>query len=337
MNENHNLQSIGDVDGFIPSEESTDDNYSLYTGLPFRRQFLRFRRRKLSFENLRSSLKNILSTLLTSVVGSVVTILIVLVFSIVLGATALFCVKPLPVIDFSVKAFSIPNHEVTRHQEAFKVAVQDSRHWQANLRHRRSVLNAEEINFQRQQLASDLSSTGSLLKSKEMVVERDKRYSGAPSQYSRRQKVTLVYLAVGGASNNIFTRDRIETIHHVEKNIVQIPGFSGFCWKDLELTGRAVECAPPKSLVSKFFYDDNDHLVDDFDGAIRRALSWPDGIMYTDGHVNQTYFSSHFLRSEVDFGVPLPGALFTTAFFCFLYLGDIVWVAQKLLIIMNLK
>jgi len=284
MTENHSLLSISSV------EESTDDTYSLYTGLPFRSQFLQFRFRKP--EILGSYLKNILCALLTNVVVSVIVIKSVLGISILLGLIALLCVKPLPVIDFSVKAFSIPNHEVTRHEEAFNVAQQDSR----NSRHRRAVLN-------------DLSYTGSALNSKEMVVERQKRYAWNPSQYSRRQKVTLVYLAVGGTSNNIFTRERIKTIHRVEKDIMLIPRFSDFCWKDPRYSGKAGKCVPPKSLVSKFFYDHNDQLVDDFDGAVRRALSWPDGITFTDGHVNQTYFCSTFLRSEVAFGVPLPGTL----------------------------
>jgi len=322
MNENHSLLSVGSIDGFIPAEESTDDSYSLYTGLRFRHQFLRFGRRKPRFENLGPFLKNIVCALLTNVVVSVIVILSVLGISILLGLIALLCVKPLPVIDFSMKAFSIPNHEVTRYQEAYKVAVEDNRNWHRNVRQRRAVLNAEEVMLHRQQIASDLSSTRFALKSKKMVIDRHKRYAGNPSQYIRRQKVTLVYLAVGGTSDNIFTRERIETIHRVENDIVLIPRFSDFCWKDRRQTGSATECVPPKSLVSKFFYDNNDQLIDDFDGAIRRALSWPDGILYTDGHVNQTYFSSRFLRSEVDFGVPLQGML-CTASFSFSFPGDI--------------
>lgn len=309
MNENHNLLSVGSVDGFIPAEESTDDSYSLYTGLPFRPQFLRLGHRKLWLKSLGPVFKNVLCRLLTNVVVSVVVILCALSISIVLGLVAFLCVKPLPVIDFSLKAFSIPNHEVTRHQEAFKVAVDDSKNWRTNPRHRRAVLNSKEITFQRLQLANDLSSTGSVLSSSEFVMARHKRYAGSLSQYSRRQKVTLVYLAVGGTSNNIFTRERIQTIHRVEKDIMQIPKFSDFCWKDPRQSSK---CVPPRSLVSKFFYDDSDQLVSEFDSTVRRALTSHDGILYTDGHVNRTYFNSTFLRSEVDFGVPLPGLLFAS-------------------------
>jgi len=325
MNENHSLLSIGSVDGFGPAEEPADDSYSLYTGLPFRRQFLRLGRRKPCFGNLRSYLKNVVCFALTNTIASVVAIAVVLSVTIVLGVIAFLAVKPLPVIDFSLKAFSIPNHEVTRHQEAFKAAVEDRKRWLTGHRSRRAVLNAEETKLWRQPLFSDFSSTRSALNSKGTAVERYRRYAGSPAQYSRRQKVTLVYLAVGGTSDDIFTRERIETIHGVEKDIMQIPEFSEFCWKHPPQTGKAAECMPLKSLVSKFFYYHDDHLVGDFDGAVRRALSWPDGIMYTDGHVNRTYFSSTFLRSEVDFGVPLPGA----ASFCFLFPTTLYGVAQK--------
>jgi len=278
MNHNANSPSVGSADGFTAaSEDTAEELYSLYTGLAFRRHF------RLCRPCCTVSLKNIARFLLTNVVVSVIVIVLVLGASLGLGLYAVLRVKPQPVIDFSLKAFAIPNHEVTRHQEAFDVAAHEYMNWH-RARSRRSV---------------------------------DKR-SASRTQYYRRHKVILVYVAVGDDDDkNIFTRERIETIHRIETNVIHMPEFADFCFKDYSqqrVWGRVLHCDSLNSIVSKYFYqsssvDDatNDQLVVNFDATVRAVLSSPFDFLYTDGHANQTFFESTFLKSELSFGMPLPG------------------------------
>jgi len=287
MNQDDSL-SVGSVD----DGDSTEEMYSLYTGLGFRRQFLTFRLGKPCFTVCGSRLKNVL---LTNIAVSMLLIATVISVSVGLGLYAVLHVKPQPVIDYSLKAFTIPNHEVTRHQEAFEVAVEQFKKWQFGHRSRRSVF----------------------------TVERHKRY--AQTQYYRRHKVVLVYVAVGGGGDNIFTRERIETIHDIETDVVQMPEFSQFCFKGyLQHMDTVRRCDALNSIVSKYFYKPSsdaggDQLVHNFDATVRAVLSSPFGFLYTDGHANQTFFESTFLRSELSFGMPLPGVMYYSHFFKLCY------------------
>jgi len=240
MSENHRL-SVGSVDGFVPAADSADDMYSLYTGLSFRRRFLPFKLGKRCCNASGSSLKNVLRAVLTNGAVSVIVIVVVLSLSVGLGLYALLGVEPRPVVDYSLKAFSIPNHEVTRHQEAFDVAKEDcKKHCVTGRRARRSV----------------------------SYVHREKRYALAATQYHHQQKVILVYDSIGDADGNIFTRERIETIHRVETDIVTMPGFSDLCYKGYpgyskEMNG-VQPCNALNSLVSRSALVDlfhSDYLV----------------------------------------------------------------------------
>jgi len=215
MNENHSL-SLSSVDDFTTGEDSTEDVYSVYTGLTFRRRFLPYRLGKPCCKVSSSFLKNARRVLLTNVAVSVSIIIIVLSLSLGLGLGAFFQVEPRPSIDYSLKAFSIPNHEVTRHQEALDVAVEDykKRHSGLHKSRRSASLDAAETN-----------------------VWRRKRYAPSASQYYRHHKILLVYMAVGGSSNNIFTRERIATILRIETDIVRMPGFSEVCYRGYPATG----------------------------------------------------------------------------------------------------
>ena len=304
MTENHSLPSgsggTGDgpnqhspatgngIDGFVHTME---DDYSLYTGLAFRDRFRPFRLREPCFRVVASRLKKAVRWWLTNVVVSIVTIVAVIGLSLGLGLHAVVQLEPRPSIDFSLKAFTIPNHEATRHQEAFAAALEEL---SRGGRPRRSVSDGREITLRRQ-----------------------KRYTLHPTQYNRYQRVHLVYLAVGTADNNIFTRERIQTVHRVETDVVTMPGFSDFCFKSYpQRMDQVQRCDALDSLVSKFFYrslSSEVQMVEDFDGAVREALSSRDGFLYTDGHANKTYFKSTFLRSEVTFGIPLPGSLYAVS------------------------
>jgi len=293
MNDNHS-PSVSSVDGFIPNGDSTEEMYSLYTGLNLRRKFLTFSLGGKPCCTVSASLlKNVTRVLLTNIVVSVLIIMTVMSVSIGLGLHAVLRVKPQPVIDYSLKAFTVPNHEVTRHQEAFEIAVEDNRNWNRKWmgnghRSRRSI---------------------------SAKVHRDKR--AIRTQYYRRHKVIVIYVAIGGSNHNIFTRERIETIHRIETDVLQMPAFSEFCFK--AYSHKVQHCDDAlDSLVSTYFYPrssaNNQHaddvrLVDDFEGTVRAVLSSPFGFLYTDGHANRSFFESTFLKSEISFGMPLPGLM----------------------------
>jgi len=232
MSENHRL-SVGSIDGFVPATNSDEDIYSLYTGLSFSRRFLPLRLGKPCCKASGSSLKNVLRVLVTNIAASIIVIVAVLSLSVGLGLYSLLRVEPRPVVDYSLKAFSIPNHEVTRHQEAFDVAKEEcKRLCVTGRRSRRSV--------------SD--STGSSL-------QRRKRHAAAATQYYHQQKVILVYVAIGDSDDNIFTRERIETIHRVETDVVTMPGFSDLCYKGYPRYSQQMNgvqrCNALNSLVSR--------------------------------------------------------------------------------------
>lgn len=70
-------------------------------------------------------------------------------------------------------------------------------------------------------------------------------------------RMELVFVAQGDKDNNIFTGERLQTIHHVEQLLMQHPQFHQFCWKPLEvlrdLPLGPSYCSPPSSLLSYLF------------------------------------------------------------------------------------
>lgn len=82
----------------------------------------------------------------------------------------------------------------------------------------------------------------------------------APNYYLQSQamwKIELVFIAQGDDNCNIFTPERLQTIHSVERLIMQQPQFHQFCWKPLEMLrdlplGPSY-CSPPSSLLSYLY------------------------------------------------------------------------------------
>lgn len=80
-----------------------------------------------------------------------------------------------------------------------------------------------------------------------------------PDYYMQSQalwRIELVFVAQGDGSN-IFTPERLQTIHHVERLLMQQPHFQQFCWKPLEMLrdlplGPSY-CSPPSSLLSYLY------------------------------------------------------------------------------------
>jgi len=301
-----------EADGDGGGDCRDDEMYSLYTGLNVRRRLTFLSMFSLSGRKhccrqrtgtavSGSLLTRVAHVWLTNVVVSVFVIVAVLGVSIGLGLHAVLRVKPQPLIDFSLKSFTVPNHQVTRHQEAFDVAVEDSRRW-----------NSKWLdNGYRSRRSSSKWIDRSRLSVEKTKLDRRKRDVRRRSYH--RRKVIVVYVAVGGGDHNIFTRQRIETIHRIETEITRMSGYSEFCFKAYSHRSVDGQCDDAlDSLVATYFYrsstsNDDVKLVDNFDATVRAILSSPFGFLYTDGHANQSFFQSTFLKTEFSFAVPFTG------------------------------
>ncbi|XP_072538540.1 protein dispatched homolog 3 [Salminus brasiliensis] len=132
-------------------------------------------------------------------------------------------------------------------------------------------------------------------------------------------RIELVFVAQGDEDNNIFTSDRLRTIHHVERLLMQHPQFQQFCWKPLEvlrdLPLGPSYCSPPSSLLSylfpseragKIYFDGMGPDLADIHGALSLAITHPQFYWYVDETLTPDSLRSSLLRSEIHFGAPLP-------------------------------
>lgn len=121
----------------------------------------------------------------------------------------------------------------------------------------------------------DGNSTFSLIRKRRFV----------PNYYLQSQalwRIELVFVAQGKGERNIFTPERLQTIHQVERLLMQHPQFHQFCWKPLELLrdlplGPSY-CSPPSSLLSylypserggKIYYDGMGPDLADIKGRLK--------------------------------------------------------------------
>ncbi|XP_072244292.1 protein dispatched homolog 3 [Leuresthes tenuis] len=149
---------------------------------------------------------------------------------------------------------------------------------------------------------------------------RKRRY--APNYYMQSQalwRIELVFVAQGRGDPNIFTPERLQTIHNVEHLLMQHPQFHQFCWKPLEILrdlplGPSY-CSPPSSLLSylypserggKIYYDGMGPDLADIYGSLSLAITHPQFYWYVDESLSPEHLSSSLLRSEIHFGAPLP-------------------------------
>ncbi|KAK2837458.1 hypothetical protein Q5P01_014670 [Channa striata] len=132
-------------------------------------------------------------------------------------------------------------------------------------------------------------------------------------------RIELVFVAQGKGDQNIFTPERLQTIHQVEHLVMQHPQFHQFCWKPLEVLrdlplGPSF-CSPPSSLLSylypserggKIYYDGMGPDLADIQGSLSLAITHPQFYWYVDESLSPERLSSSLLRSEIHFGAPLP-------------------------------
>ncbi|XP_034025858.1 protein dispatched homolog 3 [Thalassophryne amazonica] len=143
-----------------------------------------------------------------------------------------------------------------------------------------------------------------------------------PNYYLQSQalwRIELVFVAQGQGDRNIFTPERLQTIHQVERLLMQHPQFHQFCWKPLEvlrdLPLGPSYCSPPSSLLSylfpserggKIYYDGMGPDLADIHGSLHLAITHPQFYWYVDESLSPEHLSSSLLRSEIHFGAPLP-------------------------------
>ncbi|XP_029296482.1 protein dispatched homolog 3 isoform X2 [Cottoperca gobio] len=144
----------------------------------------------------------------------------------------------------------------------------------------------------------------------------------APNYYLQSQalwRIELVFVAQGEGDSNIFTPERLQTIHHVERMLMQHPQFHQFCWKPLEMLrdlplGPSY-CSPPSSVLSylypserggKIYYDGMGPDLADIQGSLSLAITHPQFYWYVDESLSPEHLTSSLLRSEIHFGAPLP-------------------------------
>lgn len=231
------------------------------------------------------------------------------------GYYSIFVREPKPVLDRSYRAFAIPNHEASLNYEAFKLA--SSHNVTHSFRHfgrkKRSVSDRDFNPF----LGTE-SQTKALHRSKrQSIYSRD--------QWKVQWKLQVVFLAVGDDEKNIFTKDRLEYIHTIERRIMNHTRFHDFCFKDYGIVYKdpAVktinDCAPLNSLMQYFYptIDDNENIhydglgstLADIKSTIEFAMATSDHFYYyVDQNVNKTHHKSRLLRTEVLFGAPLKGS-----------------------------
>ncbi|XP_041063374.1 protein dispatched homolog 3 [Carcharodon carcharias] len=145
-------------------------------------------------------------------------------------------------------------------------------------------------------------------------------YINGDTQTHALWRMELVFLAKGDDERNIFTKERLLTIHDIEKKVMDHPRFREFCWKPHEVLkdmplGSYSYCSPPSSLMTYFFptaqggriyYDGMGQKLADIRGSLQLAITHPEFYWYVDEGLTAENMKSSLLRSEILFGAPLP-------------------------------
>ncbi len=133
--------------------------------------------------------------------------------------------------------------------------------------HYKNPLDAPPVNeiHEMEQEVSDLEhgvskSQGGVSKFQHGVSELHSRQRRSIRRRYRSSswKLQLVYIAQGKGDPNIFTKERLETIHNVEMSIMNHEGFTRFCARNsFSFDDPALEpynyCLPPNSLMTYFY------------------------------------------------------------------------------------
>uniref|UniRef100_A0A8C6XM59 Dispatched RND transporter family member 3 n=1 Tax=Naja naja TaxID=35670 RepID=A0A8C6XM59_NAJNA len=261
-------------------------------------------------------------------------------------ALTMFLHYPALDIDISYNAFEIRNHESSQRFDALTLALKS----QFGLwgRSRRDLADFSSETLRRLILRNCSTSSANLRGRRPNLswAEGARGESGGPANHTSSHqsrsplprweypsatvsantqthahwRIELIFLARGDAEKNIFTSERLLTIHEVERKIMDHPHFQEFCWKPHEVLkdlplGSYSYCSPPSSLMTYFFpterggkiyYDGLGQELADIQGSLELAMTHPEFYWYVDEGLSAENKKSSLLRSEVLFGAPLP-------------------------------
>ncbi|XP_077167820.1 protein dispatched homolog 3 isoform X2 [Paroedura picta] len=267
-------------------------------------------------------------------------------------AIVMFLHYPALDIDISYNAFEIRNHESSRRFDALALALKSQfGSWGRNRRDLADFtsetlqrllfeqlqhlhLNTTPLGAARRKRSTDGEQTSPSPQdppSPANLTSRQPRNAPPRWEYSNavvstntqahaHWRIELIFLARGDAENNIFTSERLVTIHEIERKIMDHPHFREFCWKPHEVLkdlplGSYSYCSPPSSLMSYFFpterggkiyYDGLGQDLADIRGSLELAMTHPEFYWYVDEGLSADNMRSSLLRSEILFGAPLP-------------------------------
>ena len=201
------------------------------------------------------------------------------------------------VIDKSLESFEIPGHISSQREDMISVASK---------------------------LSKEVKAT---------PLRRPKRSAHWPTSkpghvYQKKAAWTLelVYLAIGDDDSNIFTKERLDSIHQIEQSLMDQEGFTDYCWKwEVAQIDPFLKdgCTPPISLVDFFFpsvfqerriYDGRGmeesgarHNIteESIKKSLQLLLTKPFTYWFVDGSFSKDNPKSRFLRAELKFGYPL--------------------------------
>lgn len=157
------------------------------------------------------------------------------------------------------------------------------------------------------------------------VLKRFKRDTkcGQHCQTFSRWKMQLVYTAIG-KNKNVFTKSRLEQIHKVETGIMNRKDFTKYCYRGTKrypLFDTYNGCSPLNSLLTyfypsqgldgKIYYDGLGSELQNINQTLKFALTNAGSYWYVDENFNSQAKQSTLLRTEVQFGVPIAGYIYS--------------------------
>ena len=209
------------------------------------------------------------------------------------------------VIDKSLESFEIPGHITSEHKDLVDVA---------------SKLSKESKTVPRRESPRK----GRRKRSAGVPDINPKEKHAYPFQQRPKWTLELVYLAVGKDESdlNIFTKERLETIHQIEQNLIRLEDFADFCWKWSKAENDRFlldinSCTPPISLIDFFFPSISQGLLiydgqgkvnltkESIDQSLKLLLTKPYAYWFVDDSFSKDHRKSRFLRAEIKFGSPL--------------------------------
>ncbi|XP_071945644.1 protein dispatched homolog 3-like isoform X2 [Antedon mediterranea] len=244
----------------------------------------------------------LLGNLFVRVNVGVVVLIVSFCLPVTLMGLSMFYIKPVPHFDISLDAFEIPNHVTSIRQESLNLARKEMI----------AGLTLESNKAKR-------SIGGSAI---DRIANRRLRRKVDEATFPPRNsmwRMEVVFVAQGDNNLNIFTEERLETIHEIEMKIMNHKDFSRFCSRSMSsrndpALAKYHYCSPLNSLMTYFYpskignnirYDGMGNELANIDGALEMAMSSENVYYYVDQNMNSTNKQSSLLRTEVLFGKPI--------------------------------